>query len=149
MRKSWPEYFMEIAFLVSERSTCKRRKVGAIAVLDNRILASGYNGAPKDLPHCLDIGCVREQKNIPSGNQHELCRGIHAEMNLICQAAYFGIELKCSTIYCTTYPCSICAKLLANIGVSKVIYNEYYPDKLTKMFLGNKLEQFKKENNNE
>lgn len=136
---------MEIAFLVSERSTCKRRKVGAIAVLDNRILASGYNGAPKDLPHCLDIGCIREQKNILSGNQHELCRGIHAEMNLICQAAYFGISLKDSTIYCTTYPCSICGKLLANIGVNKVIYSEYYPDELTKMFLRNKLEQFKKE----
>lgn len=143
MRKPWQKYFMEIAFLVAERSTCTRRKVGAIAVLDNRILVTGYNGAPKNLDHCLNIGCIREEKNISSGSQHELCRGVHAEMNLICQAAYFGIRLKGADIYCTTYPCSICSKLLANIEINKFIYSNYYDDPLTEMILSNKLEQYK------
>ena len=111
-RIPWPEYFMRIAFLVAERCTCLRRKVGAVAVKDNRILATGYNGAPSNTPHCLDIGCLREQLGIPSGQRHEICRGLHAEQNVIIQAATHGVSVEGSVIYCTTQPCLICAKML-------------------------------------
>ena len=106
------EYFMEMAFLVSKRSTCLRRKVGAVIVKDKRVLSTGYNGSPKGTQHCETLGCIREQMKIPSGTRHELCRGVHAEQNAIVQAAYFGISVKDSTIYTTTYPCSMCAKIL-------------------------------------
>ncbi len=106
-RPSWDEYFMGITELVAQRSTCLRRKVGAVAVRDKRILTTGYNGAPSDMKHCLEVGCLREQNNIPSGQRHELCRALHAEQNVIIQAAYHGLSIAGSTIYSTTLPCVI------------------------------------------
>lgn len=130
-RPSWDEYFLELAGIVAKRSTCLRRRVGAILVKDKRILATGYNGAPSNVKHCLDIGCIRESKKIPSGERHELCRGIHAEQNLIIQAAYHGIPIANSILYCTNFPCSICAKMLINAGIKKLIYIEGYADTLS------------------
>lgn len=130
-RMPWNEYFMQIATLVAERSTCLRRKVGAVAVKDKRILATGYNGAPARVAHCLDIGCKRDQENVPSGQRHELCRGLHAEQNVIIQAAVHGIPLAGSVIYCTHSPCSICAKMLINCGITKVYSLAHYPDPLS------------------
>jgi dCMP deaminase len=130
-RPSWDAYFMEITDLVSQRSTCLRRRVGAVLVKDKRILATGYNGAPSGLPHCLDVGCLRELNGIPSGERHELCRGLHAEQNVIIQAARHGIAIQAATLYCTTRPCSICAKMLINASVSTVYYREGYADELS------------------
>ena len=135
MRASWPRYFMDIACLVAQRSTCLRRKVGAIAVLDRRILATGYNGAPSGVPHCLEVGCLRQQMGIPSGQRHEICRGIHAEQNVIIQAAVHGISLRGAEIFCTTQPCIICAKMLINCGVKKIWIAEGYPDELSEKML--------------
>ena len=135
MRASWPRYFMDIACLVAQRSTCLRRKVGAIAVLDKRILATGYNGAPSGVPHCLEAGCLRQQMGIPSGQRHEICRGIHAEQNVIIQAAVHGISLRGAEIFCTTQPCIICAKMLINCGVKKIWIAEGYPDPLSEKML--------------
>ena len=129
-RLPWPDYFMRIAYLVAERSTCRRRKVGAVAVRDRRILATGYNGAPTGTAHCLDIGCLREQMGIPSGERHELCRGLHAEQNVIIQAAVHGISLEGSEVFCTHQPCIICTKMLINCGVTAIHYAEAYPDAL-------------------
>jgi dCMP deaminase len=129
-RLPWPEYFMRIARLVAERSTCLRRKVGAIAVKDKRILATGYNGAPSGLTHCLDMGCLREKMQIPSGERHELCRGLHAEQNIIIQAAVHGVALSEAEIYCTTQPCLICTKMLINCNVSAIFFDQGYPDNL-------------------
>ena len=134
-RASWPRYFMDIAHLVAQRSTCLRRKVGAIAVLDRRILATGYNGAPSGVPHCLEVGCLRQQMGIPSGQRHEICRGIHAEQNVIIQAAVHGISLRGAEIFCTTQPCIICAKMLINCGVKKIWIAEGYPDTLSEKML--------------
>jgi dCMP deaminase len=134
-RISWNEYYMRIAQLVAERSTCLRRKVGAIAVKEKRILATGYNGAPAGLPHCLDIGCLREQLKIPSGQRHELCRGLHAEQNVIIQAAVHGVSISGSTIYCTTQPCLICTKMLINCGITAIYFAEGYPDDLAQKML--------------
>ncbi len=131
-RPSWDSYFMQITRLVATRSTCLRRKVGAIIVMDKRILATGYNGAPRNLPHCSETGCLREKFNVPSGERHELCRGIHAEQNAIIQAATHGISIKNSVLYSTHYPCSICIKMIINSGIKKVYYLEGYPDKLAK-----------------
>lgn len=142
-RIEWTDYFMSIAKIVSKRSTCRRRQIGAVAVLNNRILTTGYNGAPKGYPHCLDVGCLRDALSIASGTMQESCLAIHAEQNLICQAAVVGVSLFESTIFCTTRPCSICAKMLANIGVEKVIYEGDYPDDLTESFLPGKLIQYK------
>ena len=130
-RPSWKEYFMDIASLVARRSTCRRRQVGAIVVRNKRILATGYNGAPTGLPHCLDIGCLREELGVASGERHELCRGLHAEQNVIIQAAYHGVSIKGATLYCTNLPCSICAKMLINAGISEIIYQEGYADPMT------------------
>lgn len=130
-RMSWPDYFMRITYMVAERSTCTRRKVGAIAVLDKRILATGYNGAPVDTPHCLDIGCLREELGVPSGQRHEICRGLHAEQNVIIQAAVHGISIKGADLYCTTQPCLICTKMLINAQVRNVFFAEAYPDELS------------------
>ena len=135
MRASWPKYFMDIAHLVAQRSTCLRRKVGAIAVLDRRILATGYNGAPSGVAHCLEVGCLRQQLGIPSGQRHEICRGIHAEQNVIIQAAVHGISLRGAEIFCTTQPCLICAKMLINCGVKKIWIAEGYPDQLSEKML--------------
>ncbi|MCX8034601.1 MAG: cytidine/deoxycytidylate deaminase family protein [Thermodesulfovibrio sp.] len=131
LRPSWDEYFLEIAKIVAKRSTCLRRHVGAILVKDKRILATGYNGAPSNIRHCLDVGCIRERKNIPSGERHELCRGIHAEQNLIIQAAYHGVPISNSILYCTNFPCSICAKMIINAGIERIVYLDGYPDSLS------------------
>lgn len=130
-RPSWDEYFLEIAKIVAKRSTCLRRQVGAILVKDKRILATGYNGAPSNIRHCLEVGCIRESKKIPSGERHELCRGIHAEQNLIIQAAYHGVPISNSILYCTNFPCSICAKMLINAGIERIVYLDGYPDTLS------------------
>ena len=122
---------MEITRLVAKRSTCLRRHVGAVLVKDKMILATGYNGAPKGLPHCLDIGCLREELGVPSGERHELCRGLHAEQNAIIQAAYHGVSIQGATLYCTNHPCIICTKMLINAGIVKVIYEAGYPDELS------------------
>lgn len=129
-RLSWTEYFMGIASLVAERATCIRRKVGAVAVKDKHILATGYNGVPAGIAHCLDTGCLREQLQIPSGERHEMCRGLHAEQNVIIQAAVHGISLYGADLYCTTQPCLICTKMLINCGIKRIYYTEGYPDTL-------------------
>jgi dCMP deaminase len=126
---------MDIASLVAKRSTCRRRQVGAIVVRNKRILATGYNGAPAGLAHCLDIGCLREDLEVPSGERHELCRGLHAEQNVIIQAAYHGVSIKGGTVYCTNLPCSICAKMLINAGIREIIYQDGYADPMTEDML--------------
>ncbi|SHK51262.1 deoxycytidylate deaminase [Desulforamulus aeronauticus] len=130
-RPSWNEYFMEITRVAATRSTCLRRKVGALIVKDNRILATGYNGAPAGLTHCLEIGCLREKLGIPSGQRHELCRALHAEQNAIIQAAVHGTAIKGSIIYVTNQPCVMCSKMIVNAGIQKVIYSGDYPDELS------------------
>ncbi|MBR4742373.1 MAG: cytidine/deoxycytidylate deaminase family protein [Desulfovibrio sp.] len=134
-RICWPEYFIKIAYLVAERSTCIRRAVGAIAVHDNRILATGYNGVPTGLKHCDVRGCLRAQLNIPSGQRHEICRGLHAEQNVIIQAATHGIVLKGAQLFSTTSPCVQCCKMLINCGFSAIFYAESYPDALAQEML--------------
>jgi len=134
-RPSWPEYFMDIAKMVAKRSTCLRRHVGAILVKDKRILATGYNGAPAGLKHCEEVGCLREKISVPSGERHELCRGLHAEQNAIIQAAYYGIPIADSTIYCTNKPCIICAKMIINAGINKIVYENGYNDLLADQML--------------
>ncbi len=134
-RLPWPEYFMGIARMVAERSTCLRRKVGAVAVKDKRILATGYNGAPSGLEHCLEQGCLREKMNVPSGQRHELCRGLHAEQNVIIQAAVHGVGLDGAILYCTNQPCLICAKMLINCRFKSVYFLEGYPDQLAAALL--------------
>ena len=125
-------YFMRMAELVSSRATCLRRSVGAVIVKEKRVLTTGYNGSPRGLKHCKDVGCVRDELNIPSGTRHELCRGVHAEQNAVIQAAYFGASIKDSTLYSTTFPCSMCAKILINAGVSEVVYKVDYEDALSR-----------------
>jgi dCMP deaminase len=145
-RPSWDEYFMAIVDLVSKRSTCLRRKVGAAIVKDKNILATGYNGAPRGLPHCLDIGCLREELNVPTGERHELCRGLHAEQNAIIQAAYHGVAIRGATLYATTQPCSICTKMIINAGIIRIVYKEGYEDRLAMQMLAEadiELEKFK------
>ncbi len=123
---------MRIALDVARRSTCLRRQVGAILVKGKRILATGYNGAPSGLRHCEDIGCLREQNKVPSGERHELCRGLHAEMNAFLQAAVHGVSTQDSILYTTTYPCSLCAKMIINAGVERVVEAGSYPDDLAR-----------------
>ncbi len=130
-RPSWREYFMDITLLVARRSTCLRRSVGAVIVKDKRILATGYNGAPSGIPHCTDIGCLRKEMNIASGERHELCRGIHAEQNAIIQAAYHGVSIRNAILFCTNLPCSICAKMLINAGVTEICYKTGYADAMS------------------
>ncbi|OGX16457.1 MAG: cytidine deaminase [Omnitrophica WOR_2 bacterium RBG_13_41_10] len=134
-RPSWDEYFLEVARLVAKRATCLRRRVGAVLVKDKKIVATGYNGAPSGLKHCIDIGCIREKLKIPSGERHELCRGLHAEQNVILQAALYGASTKGSTLYVTNQPCVICAKMLINAGIKEIVISDGYPDKLSKKFL--------------
>jgi len=134
-RISWDEYFAQIARLVSQRSTCLRRNVGAVLVKDKRILATGYNGAPRGLAHCLETGCLRDKLNIPSGQRHELCRGLHAEQNAIIQASLYGISVKDSVIYVTNQPCIICAKMLINAGAAEIVILAGYPDELSERML--------------
>lgn len=134
-RPSWDEYFMAITDQVAQRATCTRRHIGAVLVKDKRILATGYNGAPAGLAHCEEVGCLREQRGIPSGTQHELCRGIHAEQNAVIQAARHGIAIGGATCYCTHQPCVLCAKILINAGVIEIVYREPYPDELAQTML--------------
>lgn len=129
-RPSWDEYFMAITDQVGQRSTCTRRHIGAVLVKDKRILATGYNGVPSGLKHCGEVGCLREQRGIPSGTQHELCRGIHAEQNAVIQAAKHGIAIDGATVYCTHQPCVLCAKILINSGIREIVFREPYPDEL-------------------
>lgn len=126
---------MAITRLVAERSTCLRRKVGAVLVKDKRILATGYNGAPVGIVHCEAVGCLRENASIPSGMRHELCRGLHAEQNVIIQAAYHGVSIKGATLYCTNKPCVICSKMIINAGIVTVFYGEGYEDPLADQML--------------
>jgi len=135
MRPPWDKYFMDIATLVASRSTCLRRNVGACVVKDRRILTTGYNGAPTGIAHCEDVGCLREKLKVPSGERHELCRGLHAEQNVIIQAAKTGISLEGAIMYVTNHPCFICAKMIINSGIKKVIYKDGYPDKEAENFL--------------
>jgi len=129
-RPSWQQYFMQMAYLAARRSTCLRRAVGAVMVRDNQILATGYNGSPKGTPHCAEVGCLREQQNVPSGQKHELCRGVHAEQNAIIQAAISGSSTRGAELYCTHQPCSICARLIINAEIKTVYIAETYPDAL-------------------
>jgi dCMP deaminase len=135
MRPSWDEYFLKITGEVATRSTCLRRRVGAVLVRDRRILATGYNGAPRGLRHCEEVGCLREQRQVPSGERHELCRALHAEMNAFLQAASFGVTTEGATLYVTTYPCSLCAKMAINAGVKRIVTMGDYPDPLAKEIL--------------
>jgi len=130
-RPSWDEYFMDITRLVARRSTCMRRQVGAVLVKDKNILATVYNGTPTGITHCDVTGCLREQLKVPSGERHELCRGLHAEQNAIIQAARHGVNIAESVLYCTNSPCIICTKMLINAGIRKVIYLEGYADQLS------------------
>jgi dCMP deaminase len=133
-RPVWDKYFIDIAKLVSMRSTCIRRDVGAIIVKDKRILATGYNGAPTGIAHCEETGCLREQLKVPSGERHELCRGLHAEQNALLQASLHGVSVRDSVLYCTTQPCVICAKMIINAGIKEVVMKEGYPDKMAMDF---------------
>jgi dCMP deaminase len=129
-RPPWDQYFMSIAELVAQRATCIRRQVGAVLVRDKRIITTGYNGVPTGISHCLDVGCLREKQNIPSGERHELCRGLHAEQNAIIQAAVHGVSLEGATLYCTNQPCAICSKMLINVRLEKILYRSGYADEL-------------------
>lgn len=134
-RPSWDEYFLEAAHLVAKRSTCLRRYVGAVAVRDKRILATGYNGSPSGLAHCIDIGCIRQKLNIPSGQRQELCRALHAEQNVIIQALLHKIDLNGALIYVTNQPCVTCSKMLVSVGIKEIIISEGYPDELARKML--------------
>ncbi|MCL2142414.1 MAG: cytidine/deoxycytidylate deaminase family protein [Methanimicrococcus sp.] len=127
-RLSVDDYYVEIAATVAKRSTCLRNKVGAVIVRDNQILSTGYNGAPRGLAHCLDIGCMRIAQNIPSGTMHEKCRAVHAEQNAIIQAAVHGVQTPGATLYCTHQPCILCTKMIINAGIKHVVYVNSYPD---------------------
>ena len=135
-RPSWDEYFMQLAERPPPRSTCLRRQVGAIIVKEKHIIATGYNGAPKGLPHCEELGgCLREKLEIPSGERHELCRALHAEQNAIIQAATLGQSIEGATIYITHQPCIICAKMIINAGISRIVIRRGYPDEMSRGML--------------
>jgi len=134
-RPATDEYFLKIASVVAERSTCRRHHVGAVAVKDKHILATGYNGAPSGLEDCLELGCLRDEMNIPSGTRHEICRGIHAEQNVIIQASLHGISLEGSTIYATHTPCRLCAKMLVNAKIKRYVsYGKYDDNSFVDLF---------------
>jgi len=135
MRPTYDEYFMKMTQVVSTRSTCLRRNVGAILVKNKHILSTGYNGAPKGLKHCSEVGCLREKLNVQPGERHELCRGLHAEQNAIIQASVFGVSIDGASLYCTVAPCSVCAKMLINAGIKEIVYQESYPDELAQQML--------------
>ncbi|SHG93255.1 dCMP deaminase [Thermosyntropha lipolytica DSM 11003] len=135
MRPGWDEYFLQLARLVASRSTCLRRQVGAVLVKKERIIATGYNGAPRGIRHCLEVGCLRDSMGIPSGHRYELCRGVHAEQNAIINAAYYGVATEGAVLYCTNQPCIICARMIVNAGIVKVVYGEEFEDELAREFL--------------
>lgn len=134
-RPSWDEYFLEVAKLVSKRSTCLRRHIGAVAVRDKRILATGYNGAPSGLAHCADTGCLRQKLHIPSGQRQELCRALHGEQNVIIQAVVHKVDLSGSTLYVTNQPCVTCTKMLIGAGIKEIVILDGYPDALARKML--------------
>lgn len=147
-RPSWDDYFMEMTKLTATRSSCLRRHVGAVLVKETRVIATGYNGAPAGVTHCEVTGCLRQKLNVPSGQRHELCRGLHAEQNAIIQAALYGVSTEGTTIYCTTKPCSICTKMIINAKITKIVYGEYYEDSLADELLKDtdiRILQYKKE----
>lgn len=126
-RPSWHQYFMTITRQVAERSTCRRAKVGTVIVRDKNILATGYNGAPAGMPHCIDVGCLIYQSKTPNGDTEENCfRTIHAEMNAIAQAAKNGSTIKDASIYITHTPCIHCLKVLVNTGIKSIYYEKPY-----------------------
>ena len=134
-RPSLDEYFLKLAAVVAERSTCRRRHVGAVAVRNKHILVTGYNGAPAGSVDCLTLGCLRDENNIPSGERHEVCRAIHAEQNAIIQAALHGVSLEGATLYATHSPCILCAKMLVNARIkSYVSYGTYSDDTFLQLF---------------
>lgn len=134
-RPNVDEYFLKIASVVAERSTCRRHHVGAVAVRNKHILATGYNGAPAGLKDCLELGCLRDELNIPSGTRHEVCRGIHAEQNVIIQASLHGVSLEGATVYCTHSPCVLCAKMLVNARIKRfVTFGRYADDTFLNLF---------------
>lgn len=126
---------MQITQLVASRSTCLRRQVGALLVKEKNILATGYNGVPRGITHCDVTGCLRDQLKVPSGERHELCRGLHAEQNAIIQAASHGVNIFGATLYCTDSPCIICSKMLINAGIHEIVYGRGYPDDLSLQML--------------
>lgn len=136
-RQDIDRYFMDIAHVVKTRSTCLRKQVGAVLVRDNQIISTGYNGSPSGTIHCTNIrlGCLRERLNIPSGERHEICRGAHAEQNAIAQAAKNGVSTKGAVLYVTHSPCSMCTKNIINSGIKRIVFEEYYPDDLSKQLL--------------
>ena len=134
-RPSWDEYFMTLANQVATRTTCIRRAVGCVLVRDKRIIATVYNGAPSGLRHCAEIGCMRQQLGVPSGQKHELCRALHAEQNALIQAARYGLSVEGATIYVNTQPCVLCAKMLINAGICEIVYANPYPDELAMSML--------------
>lgn len=134
-RPGWDEYFLGIAGFVARRATCLRRRVGALVVKERRILATGYNGTPSGITHCAVVGCLREKLKVPSGQRHELCRGLHAEQNVLLQASLHGVSLKGSTLYVTNQPCIICAKMIINAGIKEVVIVQEYPDSMAVDFL--------------
>jgi len=127
-RPSIDMYFLKIALVVAERSTCRRHHIGAVAVLDKHILATGYNGAPSGIKDCLELGCLRDELGIPSGTRHEVCRAVHAEQNVVIQAGLHGASLEGSTIYCTHTPCILCAKMLVNARIKRYVSSGQYAD---------------------
>lgn len=134
-RISWDEYFMNICCDVSKRSTC-RRQVGAVITVDNQIVSTGYNGSPKGLKHCSEMGgCIRQKQNIESGTHQEICRAVHAEQNAIIQAAVRGVSVKGGCLYVNTYPCSICTRMIINAEIKKIVYLSDYKDSLSKKML--------------
>ncbi len=134
-RPTWDQYFMRMAFLAASRANCTRRKVGAVIVKDKNVLATGYNGPPSGTVHCDVVGCIRDDLNVPSGERHELCRGLHAEQNAIIQAAVHGVSISGATIYITTHPCIVCSKMLMNSQIKEVVYAQGYPDELAELML--------------
>lgn len=128
-RPNIDEYFLKIARVVGERATCTRRHLGAVAVRDKQILATGYNGAPAGMKDCLELGCLKDEKNVPSGGGYDSCRSVHAEMNVIIQAASHGVKLDGATIYCTTGPCALCARMLVNAKIARFVYYTDFPNK--------------------
>lgn len=135
VRPNIDEYFLKVALVVAERSTCRRHHVGAVAVKEKHILATGYNGAPAGLKDCLELGCLRDELNIPSGTRHEICRGIHAEQNVIIQASLHGVSLEGATVYCTHSPCVLCAKMLVNARIKRfVTFGRYADDAFLELF---------------
>lgn len=134
-RPSWDQYFMKMAELAAARASCLRQKVGAVLVKNKKVLATGYNGAPKDITHCEHTGCLREEMGVASGQRHEICRGVHAEQNLVAQAAFHGVKTEGSAVYCTHQPCIICTKILINAGINKIYYKNAYADEFAEKLL--------------